>query len=246
MTFLAFTRPSLLVVAIVVLLWLFPLSFAYAVVKHRVLEIPVLLRRSARYLLVQRGFTILLSLLSVGVVWIFALSFAHYLEPLTGAALPGGIALGTAFGSLLLWTGTGVHKRVGEKIDRAFFRSAYDARVILQDLAEKTRTATDRQELAALLDYHLNQALQPSSLAVYLETRDHQISALRGNVPPELQTISVTPAIIAELARHGRMERHSGVPSTWEVSAESSEWYHRTLSPRASSARLPGAHPGTR
>ena len=46
-----------------VLLWLFPLSFAYAVVKHRVLEIPVLLRRSARYLLVQRGFVILLAML---------------------------------------------------------------------------------------------------------------------------------------------------------------------------------------
>jgi sigma-B regulation protein RsbU (phosphoserine phosphatase) len=202
--FFGFRVPPLLFVAIIVLLWLFPLSFAYAVVKHRVLEIPVLLRRSARYLLVQRGFTILLFLLSAGVVWIFALSFAHYLEPLTGAALPGGLVLGTAFGSLLLWTGTRVHKRVGERIDHAFFRSAYDARMILQDLAEKTRTATDRR-----------------SLAVYLETSNHQISAFRGNVPPELKTISVTPAIIAELARRGRMHRNSGAPSTWEVSAES-------------------------
>ncbi len=219
--FFGVRTPLWLSAAVVVLLWLFPLSFAYAVVKHRVLEIPVLLRRSARYLLVQRGFTILLSLLSIGVTLIFALSFSRYLEPLTVAALPGGIALGAAFGSLLLWTGTGVHQRVGGKIDRAFFRSAYDARVILQDLAEKTRTATDRQELATLLDYYLNQALQPSSLAVYLETSDHQISALRGNVPPELQTIPVTPAIVAGLAQHGRMERHSGVPSTWEVSEES-------------------------
>jgi sigma-B regulation protein RsbU (phosphoserine phosphatase) len=219
--FFGFHPPRLIFVAMIVLLWLFPLSFAYAVVKHRVLEIPVLLRRSARYLLVQRGFTVLLSLLSVGVVWIFALSFARYLEPLTGAALPGGLALGTAFGSLLLWIGTRVHKRVGERIDQAFFRSAYDARMILQDLGEKTRTATDRQELAALLDYHLNQALQPSSLAVYLETSNHQISALRGNVPPELKTISVTPAIMAELVQHGRMHRNSGAPSTREVSAES-------------------------
>ena len=100
--FVDFHAPPLLVVALVVLSWLFPLSFAYAVVKHRVLEIPVLLRMSARYLLVQRGFTILLALLSLGVVWIFALSFAHYLQPLTRASLPGGIALGTAFGSLLL------------------------------------------------------------------------------------------------------------------------------------------------
>jgi phosphoserine phosphatase RsbU/P len=219
--FFGFHAPLLLVVAIVVLLWLFPLSFAYAVVKHRVLEIPVLLRRSARYLLVQRGFTILLSVVSVGVTLMFALSFARYLEPLTGAAVPGGITLGTAFGSLLLWTGTRVHKRVGESIDQAFFRSAYDARKILEDLAEKTRTATNRQELATLLDYHLNQALQPSSLVVYLETTDNQISAMRGNVPPELQTIPATQGIIAELTRHGRMHRHAGVPSTWDVSAES-------------------------
>ncbi len=58
--FFNFHEPLFLDVVIVILLWLFPLSFAYAVVKHRVLEIPVLLRRSARYLLVQRGFTILL------------------------------------------------------------------------------------------------------------------------------------------------------------------------------------------
>jgi hypothetical protein len=48
---------------IALLLW--PLSFAYAVVKHRVLEIPWLLRRSARYLLVQRGFLLLVALLSL-------------------------------------------------------------------------------------------------------------------------------------------------------------------------------------
>jgi len=190
-------------------------SFAYAVVKHQVLEIPVLLKRSARYLMVQGGFTILLSMLSVGVIWIFALSFGRYLAPLTLPAfhgrlsphrrfsVPAGIALGTAFGSLLFWVGMRVHKLVAERIDKAFFRSAYDARMILQDLAEKTRTATDREELATFLDYHLNQALQPRSLAVYLETGDHQISSMRGNVLPELKTISLTPTIMEELARHG-------------------------------------------
>lgn len=200
-----------LAAVLVVLLYLFPLSFAYAVVKHRVLEIPVLLRRSARYLLVQRGFTVVLSLLSVGATGVFALSFARYLEPLTGAAIPGGIALGAGFGTLLLWTGTRVHRRVGETIDRAFFRHAYDARVILEDLTERTRTATDRQELAALLEQHLNQALQPSSVAVYLETSDNQLSAARGNVPLELQTVSATQPMLVALARNGQ---------PWEVSAE--------------------------
>ena len=66
--FFGFQTDIFLATALVLLLFLFPLSFAYAVVKHRVLEIPVLLKRSARYLLVQRGFTILLSLASIGLV----------------------------------------------------------------------------------------------------------------------------------------------------------------------------------
>lgn len=191
-------------VTLTVLLWLFPLSFAYAVVKHRVLEIPVLLRRSARYLLVQRGFVILLALVSIGMTWAFALIFARYLQALTAAALPGGIALGTAFGTVLLWTGTRVHKDVGGRIDRAFFRNAYDARIILEDLVEKTRTATDRPQLAALLEYHLNHALQPSSLVVYFETSHDHFSAVSGDVPPALKTISAEEPTLVELARRGQ------------------------------------------
>jgi sigma-B regulation protein RsbU (phosphoserine phosphatase) len=209
--FFGFHAPFWLGAAIVLLLWLFPLSFAYAVAKHRVLEIPVLLKRSARYLLVQRGFVILLSLLSVGVTLAFALSFARYLVPMTGAAVPGGIGLGTGFGILLLWTGTRIHRTVGGKIDRAFFRNAYDARMILEDLTEKTRTATDRKELAALLEHHLKQALQPGSFAVYLETTDHQLSVASGEVPSEIQVLSTTPAMMADLARDGR---------PWEVSPQ--------------------------
>src|SRR5215472_15272530 len=196
---------------IVALLWLFPLSFAYAVVKHRVLEIPVLLRRSARYLLVQRGFLLLLIVLSVGITIAFAFFFARYLQSHTAVAVPAGITLGAIFGSVLLWTGSRVHKDVGRRIDRAFFRNAYDARIILEDLVEKTRTATDRKELAALLDHHLKQALQPSSVAVYFETSDDHLSAVAGEIPPTSQTISSAEAALRKLARNGQ---------PWEVSAD--------------------------
>lgn len=158
------------------LMFAFPLSFAYAVAVHRVLEIPVLLRRSARYLLVQRGFTFLLSLVSIGLTLLFAVSFQRYLQPIVEIAQPSGIALGAAFGTALLWSGTQVHKRVSGRIDRAFFRSAYDARTILEDLAVKTRTATDRTELAHLLERHLGQALHPSFVAVHLHPgEDHPV-----------------------------------------------------------------------
>jgi phosphoserine phosphatase RsbU/P len=188
-------------VTLTVLLWLFPLSFAYAVVKHRVLEIPVLLKRSVRYLFVQRGFTVLLTLLSIVVTLLFASSFTHYLRPLIEVAQPAGIALGSVFGTVLLWGGSQLHKRVNARIDRAFFRSAYDARLILEDLAERTRTATDREELARLLEHHLKEALQPSFLVVYLEGGDGSLTATSDSVPTELRTIPVKLPILAELAR---------------------------------------------
>jgi phosphoserine phosphatase RsbU/P len=212
--FFGFHMTLSLAATIVLLLWLFPLSFAYAVVKHRVLEIPVLLRRSARYLLVQRGFVFLLVLLSGGVSLAFALYFGRYVQPLTGAAAPGGIALGTVFGTLLLWSGARVHKDVGGRIDRAFFRNAYDARLILEDLLEKTRTATDRNQLAALLGHHVKQALQPSSLAIYLENGEGQLAEFSGAVPREFTTISGTDPTLVKLARHGR---------PWDISGEGSK-----------------------
>jgi sigma-B regulation protein RsbU (phosphoserine phosphatase) len=196
---------------IVALLWLFPLSFAYAVVKHRVLEIPVLLRRGARYLLVQRGFLLLLLFVSAGVTIAFALFFARYLQSLTDAAVPGAIGLGTIFGTLLLWTGTRVHHDVARRIDRAFFRSAYDARVILEDLVDKTRVAMGRTELAALLEHHLNEALQPSWLTLYLESGENQLSAIAGDIDPQCQVIPANAPALEELARRGK---------PWDVTEE--------------------------
>jgi phosphoserine phosphatase RsbU/P len=192
--------------AVVALLFVFPLSFAYAVVKHRVLEIPVLLRRSARYLLVQRGFTFLLSIFSVGLTLLFALVFPGYMQAATSTdfAQPAAVALGAIFGTGLLWGGWQIHTRVSEKIDRAFFRSAYDGRVILEDLAEKARTATGCPELAHLLENHLAAALHPSSLVVYLRRGDDCFAAASGAVPQGLEAISANLPILSELAERGR------------------------------------------
>ena len=208
---LYFRTPLWLGALVVLLLWLFPLSFAYAVVKHRVLEVPVLLRRSARYMLVQRGFVFLHVLVSIVATLIFAFLLARSLQSRSQAAAPMALAGGVMFGSVLALGGLRIHKAASQRIDRAFFRHAYDARMILEDLAEKTRTATDRQELAALLGRHLLDALQPGSLAVYLELSDGQLSLFHGDAPPQLRTISAASRILTELGRYGR---------PWEVEVQ--------------------------
>jgi sigma-B regulation protein RsbU (phosphoserine phosphatase) len=149
----------------VLLLLLLPLSFAYAVVKHRVLEIPVLLRRSARYLLVLRGFSILLLFLSIVVTLIFAAQFGNRFRADADVAIP----IGALFGVVIAWAGLQSQRRITRRIDRAFFRSAYDARRILEDLADRTRAAMDRGELARLIEQHVREALHPAWMAVDLQ-----------------------------------------------------------------------------
>jgi len=193
---------------------LLPLSFAYAVVKHRVMEIPLLLKRGARYLLVQRGFTILLIIASAAATLLFADWASDLLPARLDLGAGPGISLGAAFGILLAWAGTRVSRRMTQRIDRAFFRSAYDARQILHALSEKTSTAANREELGAFLGGHIRQALHPASLVVYLEGRDGSLHAMRGAPAVDPDRVPATdpgpdripldhPALI-EVARLGR------------------------------------------
>ncbi len=185
--------------------FLLPLSLAYAVVKHRVLEIPVLLRRGARYVLVLRGFTVLLVAVSVGTTLGLSAWLAPALAPLGGAGQATGIATGAAIGTLVLWGGWLIHRRVSGRIDRAFFRQAYDARGLLQDLADKAARVTDRSALAAVLHHHAVDALQPDAAAVYLRDRDGHVVIEAGSwpdapdrLPPSWPWLSEGPGAGAE------------------------------------------------
>src|SRR5215468_1017852 len=163
--------------ALVLVLSLYPLSFAYAVVKHRVMEIPALLRRSARYVLVQRGFFVLLFSAAAMTIALFTRIFSSFFEAGSNA----GMMLSAGFGIAMVWVAAPLVKRGTERIDRAFFRSAYDARVILEDLVEKTRTVTERHELRALLEKQIRGAFHPKSMACYLDAGDGNLVAERGN-----------------------------------------------------------------
>jgi phosphoserine phosphatase RsbU/P len=184
----------------VILLFLFPLSFAYAVVKHRVLDVPVLLKRSARYFVVERGFVFLILAISVGATLWFAQAFSRHFSAASKAAIP----VGATFGVLMITGATQVHRRVRTRLDRAFFRSSYDAQQILEELAARALTVTTREELAALLQQNIWDALHPQTMFVYLDSGAGQFHAYAGNPPAEAITLSPKAEVIAMLAEHAR------------------------------------------
>jgi phosphoserine phosphatase RsbU/P len=173
----------------IISLSLMPLSFAYAVVKHRVLEVPVLLKRSARYVLVQRGYFVLLFAAAASAIALFTHTISRFFPETTNI----GMAMSAAFGIVLVWASAPIVKGGTERIDRAFFRGAYDARVILQELAGKLRAVADRHELAKLLQIQIHGALHPKSFACYLEAGNGNLVAETGGVRQDLETIPTAP-----------------------------------------------------
>jgi len=198
---LAGYRPSFWVNTILIIVCaLYPLSFAYAVVKHRVMEIPALLRRSARYVLVQRGFVVLLFVVALSAIAFFSHTLARFFQPNESA----GMMFSAVFGIALVWAAAPLVKRGTQRIDRAFFRSAYDARVILQDLAERARTVSSRHELAMLLQEHLEKALHPKHFVCYFAAGDSTLVAECGNPPAGAESLSTGLVSLAMLTLRGK------------------------------------------
>ena len=186
-------------------LFLIPLSFAYAVAKHRVMDIPVLLRRSARYLLVERGFTILILLISIGITLWFGQAFSHRFSAGSTAAIP----IGATFGMFLVLGAIQVHRQVRTRLDRAFFRSAYDAQQILENLAANTLTVSDRAALAGLLHQQIREALHPMPLVIYLRSAGGDLQAYTGDPQEEALGLSADEQELDQLAgRNGAFELH--------------------------------------
>jgi sigma-B regulation protein RsbU (phosphoserine phosphatase) len=151
---------------------LVPLSVAYAVVKHRVMELPVLLRRSARYVLVRQGAVTVAVLLGMFVTFVFAALLSRVFTHVGEGAQRAGLVVGALFGGVLATAGPRLWRPAQDRIDRAFFRGAYDARRILEQLARDSHVATDRDALACGIETALEAALQPEALYVYVRAAD--------------------------------------------------------------------------
>ena len=170
--------PFWLWVGAVAALLLLPISLAYAIVKHRVMEIPVLLRRSARYVVVHHAIVVFGIVIGVALTFVFAYALSRTLPDTLVATVwaerVSGVA-GAVFGVIVAMTTRRGVQKATERLDRAFFRGAYDARRLLQDLARQTRTAADPRQLAGLLESSLAEALHPTSIAVLLRTDNDRL-----------------------------------------------------------------------
>ncbi|MEX2178535.1 MAG: protein kinase [Gemmatimonadaceae bacterium] len=133
-----------------------PLCIAYAIIKHRVLGVQVVLRTGLRYMLTKNVLRVALAGPAALIVWSLATN--------PGASL---FELGTGSGRwrliLIALAAIGLRYRgpLLHAIDRRFFREAYRQDQIFATLAEAIGRAADVREISRLLSSQLQDALHP-------------------------------------------------------------------------------------
>jgi sigma-B regulation protein RsbU (phosphoserine phosphatase) len=145
------------------MMFLFPLTMAYVIVVERAMDVRVVLRQGMQYALARggvRAFQIIVILAAI------ALAASLAAAPETGTALNTG-AVVLAVTSVALAEKSAARLRAW--VDRRFFRDAYDAEMILTELAEEVRTMVETAPLLSTVAERLSRALHVRQVALLLE-----------------------------------------------------------------------------
>lgn len=141
-----------------------PFSFAYAISRHRLFDISLILRRGLQYALARR---VLLSLIPA-VVLIFLLDV--YSHP-AASAPAGHVWWYAALLGVTVW----IYRRRADwlnALDRRYFREHYSAQKLLRDLAEDVQTSVPFEDLLPVLVSRIEAALHPSYIALLVRSQD--------------------------------------------------------------------------
>ncbi|MDX1664177.1 MAG: hypothetical protein R3272_10300 [Candidatus Promineifilaceae bacterium] len=137
---------------------LIPLSIGVAILRHRLFDIDLVIRRTLIY-------SILTALLA-GSFYLSIVVMQRLLAALTGETRS---SLITTFSTLLIAAlFTPLRRRVQSFIDRRFYRQKYDSRRILARFGGRVRSEVELEVLAgALLDV-VEQTMQPEEISLWL------------------------------------------------------------------------------
>jgi hypothetical protein len=134
---------------------------AYAILKHRLMDITIIIRKTLIYSLVT-GF---LTFVYLGTVTLFA----HIFEGLTGYQT----VFSSAFAALLITSCfQPLRKKVQSFVDSKFFRQYVDREEKLYELSREVITHTTKDEMANALMRVITEALHPKVGALYLRAPD--------------------------------------------------------------------------
>jgi tRNA A-37 threonylcarbamoyl transferase component Bud32 len=176
---------------------LVPFSFAYAITRHRLFDIRLIVRRGLQHALARR---VLLSLIpAVTLLFLFDV-YSHPDRPLT--QLRGGQLWWYA---VLIGAGVWIYRRRDawlEALDRRYFKERYNAQKLLRELAEDLQKGTHLEDILPAAARRIEAALHPRYVAVLLRSQDGRFyeSLPPASAPPPSIRLSAGDRAIRLLA----------------------------------------------
>ena len=173
-----------------------PISLTYGVLKHRLFDIGVVVRRGLRYMLARRMLQAILILPFLGLTLPVV---AHPDRSLIESLRQGSVILNL---SLLAVIGVTLKYRRQTRIwlDRRFFRDAYQQEDILRRLITRIKDLDSVEEVSKLVCNELNVALHPSWLYVcQWKDKSGRLAVVRASVRGAIESMAAVPAGILGL-----------------------------------------------
>jgi phosphoserine phosphatase RsbU/P len=140
-----------------------PLTLAYVVLVQRAMDVRVILRTGTRYLLAKAFLAVLQFVLITVAGLRLLLPALHKKEPDASD-----IAGACVFVALVLALRFGVRKRAQAWLDRRFFREAYNAEVVLNELLDEVRRFTETEPLLETVARRVADTLHVNQVAMLL------------------------------------------------------------------------------
>jgi tRNA A-37 threonylcarbamoyl transferase component Bud32 len=178
-----------------------PVALAYAVLRHRVLGVGVLLRQGLQYAVAKGALLALAPLLGLALVADLVL---HSDQTLAQVFLARGWLWAALAGAALL---AHAKSRVWlPALDRAFFRERYDAQRILRGVLADVRQTTDLAAAGARAVSQIDAALHPEFAAILVRPAaelSFRVSASSGHLPapPDIRADGKLMALVRLLGK---------------------------------------------
>jgi eukaryotic-like serine/threonine-protein kinase len=157
----------------------FPVAYGYAVLRHRLFDVRIIIRQGIQYAM-ARG--VLLSALPLFGAAFLSDIFIHRQESLAAIVAARGLTY-AMFGSaaaILYWK----RQEWLDRIDRRFFRDRYDAQRVLQHVVLELKEARSLEEVAGEVVKQIHAALHPEFVSLLYRATDQW----------ELRSLACAPA----------------------------------------------------
>lgn len=162
------TSEGVFVIAVVLLFCIFPAMLAYVVVTERAMGLRMVIRQGVRYALARGGLGVLVGVAGgLAITGINILVFGSKLGTVAKFTIAGVLIVGVVLivrksrKRLLLW------------VDRRFFREAYNAEQILEELSDTVRSMVDEERMIETVARRISESLHvPNFAALMHEDRE--------------------------------------------------------------------------